>query len=41
MVVRIEKMVVTVLRKAHGWEVEEAMDTLAQETEGFYRSQLN
>jgi hypothetical protein len=38
MAVRIEKMVATVLHEAHRWQVEEAMDTLAEEPEGFYRS---
>jgi hypothetical protein len=37
MAVRIE-MVATVLHEAHGWQVEEAMDTLAEEPEGLYRS---
>jgi hypothetical protein len=36
--VRIEKIVGTVLHEVHNRQVEEAMDTLSEEPEGFYRS---
>ena len=36
MAVRIEKMLATVLHEAHMQQVEETMDTLAEEPEGFY-----
>lgn len=41
MAVRIEKIVCTVLHEAHRQQVEEAMDTLAEGPEGFYRSYLD
>ena len=34
--VRIEKILCTVLHEAHELQVEETMDTLAEEPEGFY-----
>ncbi len=36
MAVRIEKILCTVLHKAHERQVEEAMNTLAEGQEGFY-----
>jgi hypothetical protein len=41
MAVRIEKILCTVLDEAHGRQVEEAMDTLSKEPEGFYKSYLD
>ncbi|MCA1731899.1 MAG: hypothetical protein LC751_21645 [Actinobacteria bacterium] len=41
MAVRIEKILVTVLHEAHRRQVEEAMETLAEGPEGFYRSCLD
>ena len=41
MVVRIEKIVTTVLHEAHKRQVEEAMETLEEGPEGFYKSHLN
>lgn len=38
---RIEKILVTVLHEAHRRQVEEAMDTLAEGPEEFYRSYLD
>jgi hypothetical protein len=37
MVVRIEKIISTVLDEAHERQVEETMDTLAERPEGMYR----
>jgi hypothetical protein len=34
--VRIEKILCTVLREAHGRQVEEVMETLEEGPEGFY-----
>jgi hypothetical protein len=36
MVVRIEKIIDMVLDEAHKWQVEETMEILAEEPEGFY-----
>jgi hypothetical protein len=41
MAVRIEKIVTTVLHEAHKRQVEEAMETLEEGPEGFYKSHLN
>lgn len=41
MAVRIEKIIVTVLHEAHKQQVEEAMETLAEGPEGFYKSYLD
>jgi hypothetical protein len=40
MAVRIEKILVTVLREAHRHQVEETMETLGEGPEGFYKSRL-
>ena len=40
MAVRIGKILCTVLREAHERQVEEAMDTLAEGSEGFYKGYL-
>ncbi len=39
--VRIEKIISTVLHEAHERQVEEAMETLSEGPEGFYRSYLD
>ena len=39
--VRIEKIIVRVLKDAHEWQVEEVMETLSEGPEGFYRSYLD
>ncbi len=36
MAVRIEKIITTVLHEAHQRQVEEVVETLAEEAEGFY-----
>jgi hypothetical protein len=41
MAVRIEKILCTVLHKAHGRQVEETMETLAEGPENFYKSRLD
>src|SRR3954462_14403028 len=41
MAVRIEKILCTVLHEAHRRQVEEAMNTLSERPEGFYRSYLD
>ncbi len=41
MAVRIEKIICTVLREAHKRQIEETMDTLAEGSEGFYKSYLD
>ncbi len=41
MAVRIEKIIATVLHEAHKLQVEEAMDTLSEVSEGFYKSYLD
>ena len=41
MAVRIEKILCTVLHEAHERQVEEAMDTLSEGPEGFYRSYMD
>jgi hypothetical protein len=41
MAVRIEKLIVTVLHKAHRRQVEETMETLAEGPEEFYKSYLD
>jgi hypothetical protein len=41
MAVRIEKIITTVLDEAHKWQVEQAMDTLDEGPEGFYKSYLD
>ncbi|MDQ3969510.1 MAG: hypothetical protein M3275_14090 [Thermoproteota archaeon] len=41
MAVRIEKILCTVLHEAHKRQVEETMDTLSEEPEGFYKSYLD
>ena len=38
---RIEKMLATVLREAHEWQVEEVMEILSEGPEGFYRTSLD
>ena len=38
MAVRIEKIIATVLDEAHERQVEEAMDTLSEGPEDFYKS---
>ncbi len=35
--VRMEKILCTVLREAHEWQIEETMDTLSEGPESFYR----
>jgi hypothetical protein len=41
MAVRIEKVLCVVLHEAHERQVEETIDTLAEEPEGFYRGYLD
>ena len=41
MACRIEKILCTVLDEAHKNQVGEAMDTLAESPEGFYKSYLD
>ena len=41
MACRIEKILCTVLDEAHKKQVEEAMDTLDEGPEGFYKSYLD
>ncbi len=41
MAVRIEKIITTVLDEAHKRQVEQAMDTLDEGPEGFYKSYLD
>jgi hypothetical protein len=41
MAVRIEKILCTVLNEAHRRQVDEALDTLGEGPEGFYRSDLD
>jgi hypothetical protein len=41
MAVRIEKIICTVLHEAHKQQVEETMNVLSEEPEGFYRSYLD
>jgi hypothetical protein len=41
MAVRIEKIITTVLDEAHKRQVEQAMDTLDEGSEGFYKSYLD
>ncbi len=41
MAVRIEKIICTVLDEAHNLQVKEAMDTLSEGPEGFYRSYMD
>jgi hypothetical protein len=38
MAVRIEKILVTVLHETHSRQVEEALETLSEGPEGFYKS---
>jgi hypothetical protein len=38
MAMRIEKILVTVLHEAHRRQVEEALETLSEGPEGFYKS---
>ncbi len=38
MAVRIEKILCTVLHEAHKQQIEEAMDTLSERPEGFYKA---
>ena len=38
MAVRIEKILCTVLNEAHNRQVEETMDILSEDPEGFYKS---
>jgi len=41
MVVRIEKIIATVLREPHERQTEEVTNTLSEGPEGFYRSGLD
>ncbi len=41
MAVRIEKIIAAVLKEAHEKQVEEAVRTLDEGTEGFYKSYLD